>query len=248
MPPESSGKANFVAKSGKYCKYFKVMKADSPLKQLIRDVPPGTVIFRTDYPEYSAEFVGNVLSRLVSDGDIVRLSHGIYCRPQMSRFGAVMPGMAQIARSIARRDGARILPAGVTALNELGLSDQVPMTSTFLTDGCARRIRIGSRTLEFKRGVPRNFIYRTDLAACLVQALKAIGKGQAGSVDLGRIAELIETEPNKDSFFSDLRLAPVWMRRLLMPIIRKYRKKAESPVTRHLMKAHSDGMRHQADS
>ena len=102
------------------------MKADSPLKQLIRDVPPGTVIFRTDYPEYNAEFVGNVLSRLVSDGDIVRLSHGIYCRPQMSRFGAVMPGMAQIARSIARRDGARILPAGVTALNELGLSDQVP--------------------------------------------------------------------------------------------------------------------------
>ena len=74
MPPESSGKANFVAKSGKYCKYFKGMKADSPLKQLIRDVPPGTVIFRTDYPEYNAEFVGNVLSRLVSDGDIVRLS------------------------------------------------------------------------------------------------------------------------------------------------------------------------------
>ena len=107
------------------------------------------------------------------------------------------------------------------------------VTSTFLTDGCARRIRIGSRTLEFKRGVPRNFIYRTDLAACLVQALKAIGKGQAGSVDLGRIAELIEKEPNKDSFFSDLRLAPVWMRRLLMPIIRKYRKKADSPVTQH---------------
>ena len=33
-------------KSGKYCKNFKGMIEDKPLKQIIEEIPPGNVVFR----------------------------------------------------------------------------------------------------------------------------------------------------------------------------------------------------------
>ena len=48
------------------------MIEDKPLRQIIEETPPGNVIFRTDYPQYNAEFVGNVLAKLVEEGNIRR--------------------------------------------------------------------------------------------------------------------------------------------------------------------------------
>ena len=210
-----------MSKSGKFCKNFKGMVGIKPLIQLIQDVPEGTVIFRSDYPQYNAEFVGNVLSRLVEDGTILRLSQGIYYRPKMSRFGVIKPTMTQLAKSIAKRDNVHILPVGETALNELGLSTQVPMSYTFLTTGSARKIQIGASTIVFKRGVQRNFVYQTTLVACLVQALKALGKDNVGNEETSQIARLIDKEPDKSALLHDLMMVPVWMRKILLPMIKK---------------------------
>ena len=109
------------------------MTEDRPLRQIIEETPPGSVIFRTDYPQYNAEFVGNVLAKLVEENLILKLGQGIYYRPKMSRFGAVKPSIIQIAESIAKRDNTKILPVGETVLNELGLSTQVPMNSEYIT-------------------------------------------------------------------------------------------------------------------
>lgn len=197
------------------------MVESKPLKRIIEDVPEGTVIFRTDYPQYHAEFVGNVLSQLVEDGILIRLSQGIYYRPKVSRFGAVKPSVSQVAESIAKRDNAQILPVGETALNELGLSTQVPMNYTFVTNGSARKIKIDNRLLIFKRGVPRNFVYKTRLMAYLVQALKALGKEHVDNEEINQINNLIMKEPDKESLHQDLVLTPAWMRKILSPLIKK---------------------------
>lgn len=197
------------------------MVESKPLKRIIEDVPEGTVIFRTDYPQYHAEFVGNVLSQLVEDGILIRLSQGIYYRPKVSRFGAVKPPVSQVAESIAKRDNAQILPVGETALNELGLSTQIPMNYTFVTNGSARKIKIDNRLLIFKRGVPRNFVYKTRLMAYLVQAMKALGKDHVGSEEINQINNLLMKEPDKESLYQDLMLTPAWMRNILSPLIKK---------------------------
>lgn len=197
------------------------MTEDKPLRQFIEDTPPGNTIFRTDFPQYNAEFVGNVLSRLVTDGVVVKLAQGIYYRPKMSRFGAIKPSIPQIAESIAKRDNAQILPVGETALNELGLSTQVPMTYTFLTSGSGRTVTLGNQTIVFKRGVPRNFAYQTTLMAYLVQALRALGKEQVGETELAQIRKLIRMEPKQVQLHQDLTLVPVWMRKILSPIMKK---------------------------
>jgi len=201
------------------------MIEDKPLRQIIEEIPPGNVIFRTDFPQYNAEFVGNVLAKLVEENLILKLGQGIYYRPKMSRFGAVKPSVTQIAESIAKRDNTKILPVilpvGETALNELGLSTQVPMNYSFLAVSSGRTIKLGNQTIVFKRGVPRNFAYQTTLMAYLVQALKALGKDNVGETELTQIRKLIRQEPEQDKLRQDLMLVPIWMRKLLSPIILK---------------------------
>ena len=197
------------------------MTEDRPLRRIIKETPPGNVIFRTDFPQYNTEFVGNVLAKLVEENVVVKLAQGIYYRPKMSRFGAIKPSAIQIAESIAKRDNTKILPVGETVLNELGLSTQVPMTYTFLTSGSGRTIYLGTQRIVFKRGVPRNFAYQTLLMAYLVQALRTLGKDNVGETELSQIRKLIRMEPEQEKLRQDLMLVPVWMRKILSPIILK---------------------------
>ena len=197
------------------------MTEDRPLRRIIKETPPGNVIFRTDFPQYNTEFVGNVLAKLVEENVVVKLAQGIYYRPKMSRFGAIKPSAIQIAESIAKRDNTKILPVGETVLNELGLSTQVPMTYTFLTSGSGRTIYLGTQRIVFKRGVPRNFAYQTLLMAYLVQALRTLGKDNVGKTELSQIRKLIRMEPEQEKLRQDLMLVPVWMRKILSRIILK---------------------------
>ena len=47
------------------------MIEDKPLRQIIEEILPGNVICMTDFPQYNAEFVGNVLAKLVEEGLIL---------------------------------------------------------------------------------------------------------------------------------------------------------------------------------
>jgi hypothetical protein len=55
--------------------------------------------------------------------------------------------------------------------------------------------------------------------AYLVQALKALGKDNVGETELTQIRKLIRQEPEQDKLRQDLMLVPIWMRKLLSPII-----------------------------
>ena len=57
--------------------------------------------------------------------------------------------------------------------------------------------------------------------AYLVQALKALGKDNVGETELTQIRKLIRKEPEQDKLRQDLMLVPIWMRKILSPIIKK---------------------------
>ena len=123
--------------------------------------------------------------------------------------------------AIAKRDKVQIQPTGVTALNKLGLSTQVPTKYTYLTSGSGRVLTLGNRTIVLKRSVPKNFAFRTMLAALLVQALRTLGQKNVGDQELATIRKLANEEIYKDLFIQDLALMPVWMRKLITDIIDK---------------------------
>ena len=53
------------------------------------------------------------------------LTNGIYLYPKTNRFGIECPSINELAKAIAKRDSARIIPSGMTEANMLGLSEQV---------------------------------------------------------------------------------------------------------------------------
>ena len=194
-------------------------KDSTTLKQRIEAMPENCIIFRSDFPEYHTEFVGSILSELTNEGTLVKIAHGIYTKPIKSRFGVVLPSVDKVVQAIAVRDNAEVLPSGMTALNLLGLSTQVPMNYSFLTTGSERTVNLSNRKVVLKRGVPKNFCYETRLISLLVQALKALKKENVGEAELNILRQLVSREPNKATLIKDVDMMPVWMKRIIKPML-----------------------------
>lgn len=105
-----------------------------------------------------------VLSRLKEEELLVRLSQGTYLYPRRNRFGICKPSIDEIANAITEKDHARIIPSGLTALNELGLSTQVQMNVVYITNGTPRIIKLGNRSITFKKGTPRYFAIKAGFS------------------------------------------------------------------------------------
>lgn len=189
------------------------------LRKRIEAMPEDSVLFRSDFPEYHSEFVGGTLVELTKEGVLVKLAQGIYAKPRMSRFGAVLPSVEKIVQAIATRDNAKVIPFGMTALNVLGLSTQVPMNYTYLTTGSERTVNLTNQQVVLKRGVPKNFCYITRLISLLVQALKALKQENIGQGEMQIIRALIAKEPDKEALTKDVDMMPAWMKRMVKPML-----------------------------
>lgn len=159
--------------------------------------------------------VTRALSRLEKEGVLIRLSQGLYLYPLRNRFGILRPSIDEIAYAIAEKDKARIIPCGLTALNKLGLSTQVTMNAIYLTDATAREVNIGNRKIIFKRSVPRNFAYKTEIFPLIVAAMKELGKEGVTDEHISIIKQAIAKCDNPDDIRHDYNLTPLWIKQRL---------------------------------
>ncbi|HLF63488.1 MAG TPA: DUF6088 family protein [Saprospiraceae bacterium] len=184
----------------------------------------GVLFFTDSFISYgSTEAVKKALQRLTMAGELQRVAHGIYVRPKTdSIIGNITPGIDEIAKALARRDKARIVPTGSYALNRLGLSTQIPLNVVYLTDGAARKIKIGNRSITFKKTTPKNVAAVGEISGLAIQALRAIGKENVTEEEIKKIQELLKNEtPTK--LEHDIRLAPAWIREIMKPILKTFR-------------------------
>ncbi len=186
------------------------------IRQRIQDAENGTLFFNSSFPEFDDEYVGQILSDLAKEGVIHHLSRGVYLKAETTRFGLVYPPLEKIAEAIAKRDNAEVIPTGATALNMLGLSEQVPMNAVFLTSGSARKIALGGRTITFRRAVPKNFAVKGKYTSLIVQALRFIGEGNMTADDLASVEEIIRSHPEPETMEGDMAAMPTWIRRIFL--------------------------------
>jgi hypothetical protein len=182
----------------------------------------GKIYFADDFAKVgSAEAVKKTLMRLSQSGMLVRLAHGIYLYPQIDKkfgLGVLYPSVEAIAKEIARRDHARIVPTGSYALNALGLSTQVPTNIVFATDGTSRKIKVYNQQIIFKHVTPKSLSYRSDLLMLVVYAVKEIGERLLTDEDIKHFREVLSHE-SKDKIMEDMRLMPVWIQKIIRQII-----------------------------
>lgn len=188
----------------------------------IKKAGKGALFFSEDFVTTgSSKAVNKALERLVAKGELMRAARGIYVRPQTDRIiGKLTPGIEAIAKAIAKRDRARIVPTGIYALNRLGLSTQVPMNVVYLTDGAARKVTIGNRKITFKKATPKNVATVGEISGLAIQALRTIGKDNVSEDELQKIRALLKKE-KPTRLEHDIRLAPAWIREIMKPILKE---------------------------
>lgn len=159
--------------------------------------------------------VTRVLSRLEKEKLLIRLSQGVYLYPNQNRFGIHKPSIDVIAKAIAEKDKARIIPSGLTALNVLGLSTQVPMNAIYLTNGTPRIVTVGNRKIVFKKSAPRNFAYQSELFPLVVSAMKEMGEDNINDDVVNKLIKILAKETNQELIRQDFLIAPQWIRKKL---------------------------------
>ena len=179
-----------------------------------------SLLFASDFSDYNQDYIGDLLSIYTRLGKLVRLANGVYLKTTITKFGPVYPSPTEIAEAIARRDHAQVLMSGLAAENYFGLSTQIPMKIVFLTSGSARKLNVGNTTIEFKRGVPKNFAFKNKTMATLCLALKSIGNGHVTDEQKMVLRNFLNDYIQEYDVKSDLKLMPQWIQKLLNELIK----------------------------
>lgn len=175
------------------------------ITQSIRARKKGAVLFTDAFEKFgSSEAVRQAFSRLQKSGFIIRLAKGIHLYPFDKENLSV--SMEQIAKEVASRDKAHILPTGTYAQHRLGLSTQVQTNWVYITDGTPRTLNIGGNTIKFKKGVAKNFAYKSEIIYMVTAALREMHDLPNEQMNR-KLKEILKAESPK-LIKHDLALAP----------------------------------------
>ena len=194
------------------------------VKNRIKDAKDGSVFIPSDFFDIAeAVKINMCLDRLEETGELQRVMRGIYVKPRYSALlnKNVPPRSDDIAKAIARNYGWTIVPCGDTALNMLGLSTQVPAVWLYVSDGPYKTYEADGMTLKFKHTDNKNEIINISYkTALVVQALKALGKGNVTDKELHSISKLL-TENEKAQMLVEAMRVTTWVYELMRKICKE---------------------------
>lgn len=171
----------------------------------------------------SRDAVDQVLHRLTRNGDVRRIARGLYDKPKMNRLTGKLthPDPRAVVDALARRDQARILVDGMTAANDLGLSDAVPARIVVHTDARLKPIALGNLQIDFKTTAPSRLHWAGRAAMRVVQALHWLHDA-GGDTDpaVAKRLRTIFTDPDHgadivDDLRAEMLTLPLWMQHIL---------------------------------
>lgn len=156
--------------------------------------------------------VGMVLTRLVRDGKIRRVAHGLYDKPHPHPLlGQAGAGPDAVVDAIARKKNLRLLPSSAMAANILGLSTQVPAQLIYHSDGAPADVRLGNLHLVFRRNTGRMLSLAGRASGLVAQALRDCGRNGVTDTHIQRLQTRL-SDRQKQELLQDMDRVPAWMR------------------------------------
>lgn len=194
-----------------------IKKVESKIGRL----PGGKIVFIKDFTNLgNDDAIRQSLKRLADKNKIFRLSKGIYYIPKKDKkIGILYPTAEQIAKAIAKRDKARIVPTGSFALYKLGLTSQIPMNVVFLTDGSPRKVTVGKQKILFKKTTPKNLSVNHPLSNLIIQSLRELGKENITNEVEKKLRKIISESGDADAIEENISYAPQWIRSEIKKLI-----------------------------
>lgn len=194
------------------------------LSSLIAASGPGSVWVPTDFVHLGTrDAIDKTLQRMVAAGELRRIDRGLYDRPSINRLTKrpTTPDYRIVVDAIARRDQLRLLVDGMTAANDLGLTDAVPARVTIHTDARRRSIQLDRMVIEFKLTAPSRLYWAGRPAMRVVQALHWLKDTLNTDHDriLSRLAQLVADPTYGPAIYQDLiegfSMLPGWMQNIV---------------------------------
>ena len=173
--------------------------------------------------------VDQALHRLVASRNLRRIARGFYDIPQANRLTGkpTYPNPRDVIDALARKGKVRIVVDGLTAANDLGLTDAVPARIGVLTDGRLRPITLGNLTLDFQSAAPSRLYWAGRPAMRFVQALhwlRDMLPSDDGSLRK-RLVYILKDPDHGQTIQNDLRggmsAMPEWMRVIVRDLLQQ---------------------------
>ena len=169
------------------------------------------------------------LHRLVASRSLRRIARGFYDIPQDNRLTGkpTYPNPRDVIDALARKGKVRVVVDGLTAANDLGLTDAVPARIGVLTDGRLRPITLGNLTLDFQAAAPSRLYWAGRPAMRFVQALhwlRDMLPSDDGSLRKRLISILRDPDHGQsiqDDLRSGLSALPEWMRVIVRDLLQQ---------------------------
>ena len=204
------------------------MDLKSEIRRRMAEQAPFGVWTPTDFADLgSRDAVDQTLSRMTAAGDIRRITRGLYDMPRLNTLTnkPTNPDPRRVIDALARRDQARMLVDGLTAANDLGLSDAVPAKIAVHTDARLRPIKLGAQTITFKSTAPSKLYWAGRPGMRVVQALHWLRDTMGSDHEriAHRLAAILADPDHGAAIVADLRdgltSLPDWMQNFLRPLL-----------------------------
>ena len=199
------------------------------LIRIVNGTPRGVWTPRDFLDLGERDAVDKVLQRLTRAGALRRVDRGIYDQPSINRLTQKESPAdpREVIDAIARRDQIRVLVDGMTAANDLGLTNAVPAKILVHTDARLKSISLGQLDIVFKPTAASKLYWAGRPAMRIVQALHwlrdTMGQVDEDQVLIRRVTALLNDPTNgkrlRDDLKDGLTTLPSWMQSLLRPIL-----------------------------
>ena len=180
--------------------------------------------------------VDQALHRLVASKHLRRIARGLYDTPQTNQLTGkpTYPDPRDVIDALARKGNVRVVVDGISAANDLGLTDAVPARITVLTDGRLRPITLGKLPLDFQHAAPSRLYWAGHPAMRFVQALHWL-RDMLTSDDGHIMKRLVAILKNTDhgqaiqqDLHSGLSALPDWMRVIVRDLLQQANEKGKA--------------------
>ena len=173
--------------------------------------------------------IDKALQRLAANGEIRRIDRGLYDRPSPNRLTGQpnVPDYRAVILAVTRRDKARFVVDGMTAANDLGLTNAVPAKIEVLVDGRFKSIKLGNQEIVFKHAAPSRLYWADRAGMRVVQALHWLKDVLAEEEENRRVKSILKRlfddgdagKTISNDLKAHLGSLPIWMQDFLRPLL-----------------------------
>lgn len=103
----------------------------------------------------------------------------------------------KVAYAIARGFQWTIAPCGDVALNKLGLSTQVPVVWSYISDGPYRNFSWDNVTISFKHRTNRQISFMSESTSLVAEAIKTLGKDRVDAAVIKSLKNRLPEDERK---------------------------------------------------